>query len=181
MLLARSALIYGYGNRDVGLNFGLELVKSASQVLGPEDQHTLGFMVLLAWTLVQRREIKAAETVLLKVIEIGERTGRGEEIFTIDAKNELGWAYNHGHQPHQAIPLFRSALRVRTSVLGPKDTDTLWSMHGLAYAYKLLERFRDALPLYQNVLELRTEVLGRDDKDTLATKQELESVRQKLQ
>jgi len=150
-------------------------------VLGPEDKDTLGFMVLLAWTLVQRREIKTAEALLLKVIEIGERTGRGEEIFAIDAKNELGWAYNHGHQPHKAIPLFRSALRFRTSVLGPKDTGALWSMHGLAYAYKLLKRFRDALPLYQNVLELRTEVLGRDDEDTLAAKRELDSISRSIQ
>jgi hypothetical protein len=43
-------------------------------------------------------------------------------------------------------------------VYGPKDTDTLWSMHGLAYAYNLLNRFADALPLYETVYETRVEV-----------------------
>jgi hypothetical protein len=44
-------------------------------------------MVLLGRTLVQRREVKAAERLLLKVIEIGARTERQEDIFTVDAKN----------------------------------------------------------------------------------------------
>lgn len=180
VLRARSSLIYEYGKEDVGLEFGLELVRSASQAFGKEDQDTLGFMVLLAWTLVQRKELRTAQEILERVIDIGNRSGRGEDVFTVDARNELGWAYNHSNEPHKAIPQFRSALRVRARVYGSKDTDTLWTMHGLAFAYKLLGRFGDALPLYETVYETRIEVLGAEDIDTLETKRELDIVRKKL-
>jgi tetratricopeptide (TPR) repeat protein len=137
-------------------------------------------MVLLAWTLVQRRKLEDAQKLLQHVIDVGNKSGRGEEVFAVDARNELGWAYNHAGEPHKAIPQFRSALRVRARVYGSKDTDTLWTMHGLAYAYNILGRFADALPLYETVYETRAEVLGEDDIDTLTTKKELEVVRKKL-
>jgi hypothetical protein len=71
-------------------------------------------MVLLAWTLVQRRELETAQELLQHVIDVGNRTGRGEDVFAVDARNELGWAYNHAEEPHKAIPHFRSALGVWT-------------------------------------------------------------------
>ena len=55
----------------------------------------------------------------MRVIEIGERTERQEDRFTMDAKNKLDRAYN------RCTVLFQIVLERRIEVLGEDDTDTL--------------------------------------------------------
>lgn len=71
---------------------------------------------------------------------------------------------------NEGIKLFEETLQRQIEVCGPRDPDTLWTMHGLGATYNAWGRTKEAAKILQETYELRCQVLGEDDLHTLRTK-----------
>jgi serine/threonine protein kinase len=67
----------------------------------------------------------------------------------------------------EALRLDQRALEIRRRVLGPRNTDTMVSMNGVAIDEYLMGHYDEAEKLFAEVLELRREVSGNEDRNTL--------------
>jgi CHAT domain-containing protein/predicted transporter len=83
-------------------------------------------------------------------------------------------------QYQEALPWAEKAWKIRTEILGEKDSKTLTSLNNLAGIYDSLGRRAEALPLYEQGYRLRKEVLGDKHPDTLTSLNNLASFYQAL-
>ena len=68
-----------------------------------------------------------------------------------------------------AVPIYRYALEIRESSLGPDHPDTATSLNNLAVLYSAQGRDAEAEPLHLRALEIRESSLGPDHPDTAAS------------
>jgi len=76
-------------------------------------------------------------------------------------------------QEDEAEELYRSALRIRRAVLGPRHPLTLSVTNNLAFLYRRQARWDEAEPLLREALEGYAEALGPDHPNTLVVRSNL--------
>ena len=109
-------------------------------------------------------------------LEIAQRNAGGVQV-TLSRDHRLTLDCMHGLTNNlNALKLYEEAMNVGketlercTAVLGPSDSQTLWSMNNLAISYRGLRRYPEAFDLNERTLSLRRSELGPDHPDTLTS------------
>jgi hypothetical protein len=65
------------------------------------------------------------------------------------------------------LEVYQELIEIQKHVLGINDSDTLFSISGLAWVYDLEGMLQEASDVYLDVVEKQTKVLGRDHVSTL--------------
>jgi serine/threonine protein kinase len=85
----------------------------------------------------------------------------------------MGGVYDNLGLYPQAQSLFADAVEIRKHVLGPENSDTLKSMHGLCRPLREQGQYPEAEKLQRETLDVERRVLGNENPDTLASVAEL--------
>jgi non-specific serine/threonine protein kinase/serine/threonine-protein kinase len=88
---------------------------------------------------------------------------------TLNAMNNLAWAYVAARQFAEAVSLFEETLEKQKANLGPDDPGTVDTMAHLAGAYCNAGKADRAVPLYEEALAKRKARLGPNHSHTLNT------------
>ncbi|KAK8028999.1 hypothetical protein PG991_006055 [Apiospora marii] len=91
---------------------------------------------------------------------------KGEEEVAALLTRVSQYLYDRGRW-REKEPINKTALSLRTKVLGEKHPDTIWSMASLAITYHEQGRYNEAEKIKVEVLGLRREVLGDKHPDTI--------------
>ncbi len=104
---------------------------------------------------------------LLEAVKQLETAQIGDPVVATTLKARMAKALQEMGAFEKAVAVFDQVRKVREKELGPRDPQTLDSMHDLAWAYENAGNLTLALPLYQETLRLRKAELGEDHRDTL--------------
>ncbi len=85
----------------------------------------------------------------------------------------MGGVYDNLGLYPQAQSLFADAVEIRKRVLGPENSDTLKSMHGLCRPLREQGQYAEAEKLQRDTLDIERRVLGNENPETLASVAEL--------
>ncbi|KAK8031893.1 hypothetical protein PG990_001627 [Apiospora arundinis] len=114
------------------------------------------------------------EEYLVHAQHVGEWAAlyKGEEKVAALLTRVSNYLYERGRW-REKEPVDKTALSLRTKVLGEKHPDTIRSMAELATTYHTQGRYDEAEKIYLEVLGLRREVLGEKHPDTITSMAEL--------
>ncbi|MCM2391875.1 tetratricopeptide repeat protein [Streptomyces albipurpureus] len=99
---------------------------------------------------------------------------------TLNARNNLAYAYESAGNLGQAIPLHERNLADFQRVLGPDHPDTLAGRNNLAYAYESAGSLGQAIALYEQNLADSQRVFGPDHAHTFTARNNLASAYQSV-
>jgi non-specific serine/threonine protein kinase/serine/threonine-protein kinase len=88
----------------------------------------------------------------------------------------MGGVYDNLGLYPQAQSLFADAVEIRKRVLGPRNPDTLKSMHGLCTSLREQGKYPEAEKLQRETLDVQRRVLGNDHPDTQTSVAELAAI-----
>ena len=130
--------------------------------------HSLGvvyFNRLEQGISIDRLAEQAAGVVALQAA-IDRRQKPDDSLLLADSLDYLARLLREMGQYDRALPLYESALKIRTSDLGDRHPDTAMSLNNLAGLYQSMGQYDRALPLYESALEIRKSKLGDRHPDT---------------
>jgi tetratricopeptide (TPR) repeat protein len=113
-----------------------------------------------------RRGLATAETALERADELLD----ADHPDTLNARNNLGLAYEALGRIPEALAIFEPLLPQRERILGPAHPDTLQTRHNLAGAYQESGQAEKAVELFEQLLEERQAILGAEHSHTLRTR-----------
>lgn len=123
----------------------------------------------------QGREVTAVE-IVLRGAELLELRFADQPLVRAQLQDQLAVVLLAMGRPTEAQPLLRSALDVRTSLLGEDHEDTLRTANNLAGALIELGLYGEAETLYRQSMSGREDDLGEDHPDTLTSYSNLGAV-----
>ncbi|KAA6408365.1 MAG: hypothetical protein FRX48_08107 [Lasallia pustulata] len=103
---------------------------------------------------------------------------KASQVATLSKDDECamyGQAFQENGNWDRAEVFYKSAVEMRTKLLGTEHPDTLSSMRNLALTYSLQGLWKEAEKLRAQVLEIRKRVLGAEHPDTLISISDLAS------
>ncbi|KAA6408070.1 MAG: hypothetical protein FRX48_07811 [Lasallia pustulata] len=103
---------------------------------------------------------------------------KASQVATLSKDDECamyGQAFQENGNWDRAEVFYKSAVEMRTKLLGTEHPDTLSSMRNLALTYSLQGLWKEAEKLGAQVLEIRKRVLGAEHPDTLISISDLAS------
>lgn len=99
--------------------------------------------------------------------EIYTSLNKNDEIFAIDAKNQLSIAYSRNGENIKALPLSEEVLQQSIKNLGEEHPKTIRAMNNLSIRYGKAGRYKEALCLSKTVFCIRKNKLGEEDPATI--------------
>ena len=121
-------------------------------------------------------DYKAAETNLLRALDLYRRTPDSGRLETFQVLSDLATVYQEQGRLDEAEPLAREALEGFRKRLGAEDRDTLTAMSNLALVLDSLGQGEAAEQLHRETLAARRRVFGENDPDTLSSKVNLAQI-----
>ncbi len=100
----------------------------------------------------------------LRQDQLGERHAK-----TLDAMEDLAWAYRLAGRFREAVDLQERTLQLKREELGERHSSTLVSMNNLAIYYDDVGNYTAAVKLNEKTLKLRREELGERHRATLVS------------
>ena len=117
--------------------------------------------------LLAQGNLKEAEPLLIKLLEIRRRVLGEENPQTLDSMRWLGVLYYNQGRYSEAEPLLIKAMEISRRALGEKHPDTLLSVRHLGELYCLQGRYSEAEPLLVKALMGMRSVLGEKHQHTI--------------
>jgi CHAT domain-containing protein/tetratricopeptide (TPR) repeat protein len=101
------------------------------------------------------------------MVSFAQADTKEEQLELAESYNKQFMQYYQQGEFKKALPLAEKAFKIRKSLLGEKDPDTLTSLNNLAAIYQAVGHLNEALPLYEQGYRLSKEVLGTKHPQTL--------------
>jgi len=118
--------------------------------------------------LYQHGKFKDAIPLAEKLVALTKRA-RGDDRDTAISLNDLALLYQAMGNYAKAEPLFKEALVIQQTALGPEHPTTATILNNLALLYQAMGNHAKAEPLLEEALAIRQKVLGREHPDTAAS------------
>jgi tetratricopeptide (TPR) repeat protein len=134
----------------------------------------------LATLYVSQKRYNESEVLFKKVLAIRVKVlGESHPETARSYLNFAGLFYSQ-HEYDKTEPLLKKALAIWVQVLGENHPDTATVFNNLGKFYHTQDRYKEAEPFYKKALVIREEILGGNHPDTIITRQNLESLLEKL-
>ncbi|HYG10442.1 MAG TPA: tetratricopeptide repeat protein, partial [Pyrinomonadaceae bacterium] len=153
---------------------GLEILKQAHH--DAENLKVAAMLNNLADVYKDRGEYTRAEEILSKVLEIRERTHKGEHPDVALSLNNLAVLYGDKGDNERAGALMRRALPMYERLLGAEHPDVGNLLNNLAMLSKFEGDYTRAEELLKRALEIRRNALGNKHPDVAVTLHNLAAV-----
>ena len=155
------------------INAARDLVRDTHGEASAEFAHTLND--LGEWQR-QKGELTAAAESCRRAGEIALQAEGPEAALTLESLVEYANILVQLHREPEAEKILRSALAVRTRVLGREHADTQITINSLAVLLHSQKRLDEAEPLYREATESGARVLGAEHPDTITARMNLASI-----
>ncbi|KAK0930317.1 hypothetical protein LTR91_013341 [Friedmanniomyces endolithicus] len=130
------------------------------------------------WFMLEQGQLKPAEAMGRRALEIRERILRKEHPHTLHCVDNLALVLEHQGKYEAAKTMFRRVLEASERVLGKEHPTTLSSLNNLANVLQQQGKYEAAETIYRRVLEARERVLEKEHPNTLTSVNNLANVLQ---
>ncbi|TKA49660.1 hypothetical protein B0A54_00328 [Friedmanniomyces endolithicus] len=130
------------------------------------------------WFMLEQGQLKPAEAMSRRALEIRERILRKEHPHTLHCVDNLALVLEHQGKYEAAKTMFRRVLEASERVLGKEHPTTLSSLNNLANVLQQQGKYEAAETIYRRVLEARERVLEKEHPNTLTSVNNLANVLQ---
>jgi tetratricopeptide (TPR) repeat protein len=178
LLMQATAVTAGAFNVSGASQAGLVLCERAlarSGLLGSEHRAVLRVRHSMAWAVMFRGDLDAAEALYRDNYEVRLRVFGPEDPDVLLSRHELAWIAACRLDWRAAEAGYRATLGDSNRILGPDHLRTMLTRHELAWAIanQGRERLDEAIGIFREVLADRHRVLGPEHMRTLTTVHEL--------
>ena len=126
-------------------------LRDAGGAKGPRHPITIGCLYSYTDALVEKGNVKRAETLLKKTLKMHRETYPPGHSRILESLSWLGLCYWKSGQPNKAIPIFKEVVESQSKNLGRQHRETLRTKANLAINYYENEQFDEALRLFKEV------------------------------